>query len=144
MAGIIGGVAGLFIAVSACIGIGLLLIRDENRLRRLAAGRRGEGICTFAREFQRGTVHPHILRSVYDELSILLRYSRGVVPLRGTDRLHEELRMDAEAIEEVLEDAAQRAGRSLDDTSRNPLYGRLRTVADLVHFLGFQPPESAA
>ena len=36
-------------------------------------------------------------------------------------------------------DIAQRAGRSLDDTSRNPYFAKVHTVKDLVLFFNAQP-----
>jgi len=57
-------------------------------------------------------------------------------PVRADDRLVEDLWMDPDDIDlDVFTDAAERTGRSVQDTQNNPLYGRVKTARDLVDFL---------
>jgi len=62
-----------------------------------------------------------------------------------TDNLQSDLRLDADDLDDLVADMAQRARRSLADTSANPLFGKVTTVGDLVEFLQTQPclPNSA-
>jgi hypothetical protein len=56
------------------------------------------------------------------------------------DNMTEDLRVDADDLDmDLVPHIAERAGRSLNDTRRNPLYGKVRTVRDLVAFLEAQP-----
>lgn len=112
---------------------------DRNRLRRLAAIRTGEGICTFARSFERRRVDPWVIRAVHEEL--MPHYSSGDVtaPIRASDRIAEDVRIDPEDLDEMADVIARRAGYSLDGAERNPVYGRVETVGDLVQFFVYQP-----
>jgi hypothetical protein len=54
--------------------------------------------------------------------------------------LEHDLRIDADDLEEVVAvEIAERAGRSLQDTTRNPYFKRVHTVKDLVRFFCAQP-----
>ena len=50
-----------------------------------------------------------------------------------------DLDIDPEDLADVARDAAFRALRSMDDCDKNPLYGKVQTVGDLVTFLEYQP-----
>lgn len=113
--------------------------RSRRELARLAGERAGEGICTFARAFDRRAVDPWIIRAVHDEVAPYYTAGRGVrAPVRATDPLEARIG-DPEEIEEIVVAAAGRAGYSLEQPERNPLYHGLTTVGDLVHFLAHQP-----
>jgi hypothetical protein len=114
---------------------------DRRRLRRIAERRTGESICTFARSFDRRAIDPWVVRAVYEELE---GYFGGALPVRVADRIEEDLRMDWEDVDELLKDAAFRAGRSLEHTESNPFYGQVRNAGDLVLFLMYQPKRGAA
>jgi hypothetical protein len=64
-------------------------------------------------------------------------------PLRAGDDLYDFLRFDSDDIEDVAFVAARRAGRSMDQTEENPLFGIVRTPADMVILLMFQPRVAA-
>lgn len=112
--------------------------RQEKRLAQWVQARSGESICQFARAIGCRKVDTWVVRSVYEELQ---RYysARWVLPLRATDRLEDDLRLDSEDLDDVLVDMAQRAGRDLSCPQANPFYDRVTTVGDLVHFLNAQP-----
>lgn len=109
----------------------------RRRDARLAEERQGESLCTFARSFERRSVDPWILRGVYEGLE-------SGFPLRASDRLLEELRLEAEDLEDEAVAIAERAGRSLAGAAANARFGRLESVRDLVLFLQDQPRERRA
>jgi hypothetical protein len=117
----------------------------RNHLRAMAASRTGESICTFSREVDCRDLDTWIVRAVYEEIQEHLAAGCARFPLRWTDRLKEDLRIDSDALDEELAlDIAQRTGRSLEGTERNPLFGEVKTVRHLVLFFQAQPqlPES--
>lgn len=131
-----------FLVSASFVGLGVLVwvyslinIRDR---RRLAASRRGENICNFARSFDRGT-DTWILRAVYEELCRFLSVDRQPIPVRRADRFEQDLDLDHEDLEELARDIAFRAGRSIEGGEKNPLYGKVKTVADMVGFFEHQP-----
>jgi hypothetical protein len=74
--------------------------RDRrSHLRQLTRERAGESLCTFARSFPRKERDPWILRAVHEELSSNLGIDGKMVPIRPSDRLNEDLRLDSEDLE---------------------------------------------
>ena len=110
---------------------------DSRRNRRIAAEREGESICDFARGFDCRAIDTWIIRAVYEQFS-------GAFPLRPGDRFKEDLRADGEYLYFGAIDIAQRTGRSLDGYERNPMFGKIETLRDLVMFIHHQPLLSAA
>lgn len=117
---------------------GVASVFMDRRMARLRDERPGEGICTFARSFGRD-VDPWIIRAVHQELLLYADLPGGPLPIRATDRLYDVLHIDGEELEDIARDVAQRTGRALDGAERNPLYGRVETVGDLVRFFAYQP-----
>lgn len=152
LAAIVGGVlAGIVfsssfrIILASVIALGVVFhLLEMRRLRRLAAERAGEGLCTFARSFSRPGLDPWVVRATYEELTPWVAVGETWVPLRASDRLDKDLRIDWEDVEDIVKDIALRSGRSLQNPERNPLYGRVRTVGELVQFIVLQPPSGAA
>lgn len=112
---------------------------DKWRQQRLAAQRRSENICTFARSFNCRSTDTWIIRAVFDELSLYVTF-----PIRGSDRFEEDLKLDALDLVEIAQVVAQRTGRPLEQCEQNPLYDKVRTVRDLVDFFRHQPRQPAA
>jgi len=111
----------------------------ETRLRRrLASSRREETICDFARSFESGT-DTWILRAVYEEICRFIAVDRSPIPIRRDDRRAEDLKIDPEDLDDLARDIAFRARRSMESCDQNPLYGKVKTVGDIVAFLGYQP-----
>jgi hypothetical protein len=127
-----------FVLISIYLGS-----RHANRyLRRLAGERTGEDIGTFAHGFDRHAepFDPWVIRATWDALAPYLVFSEGRVPLRPTDRLEEDLRIDLDDIHfDLLHGVATRSGHSLDDCESNPFYGKVTTVGDFVRFITWQP-----
>lgn len=111
---------------------------DRRTRRQLAASRQNEGICQFARSFERHT-DTWVIRSVYEELSRYLTVDRRPIPIRRQDGWEKDLRVDSEDLDEIVNDMAFRARRSMLDCDKNPLYGKVQTVGDFVVFLQHQP-----
>ena len=115
---------------------------QTQHLRRLAADRVGEDIGTFARAFDRRSepFDPWVVRAAWDALQPYVSFRGGGLPLRPTDRLGEDLDIDPDDIDMgLVQEIAERAGRSLENVERNPIYGRVETVGDLVRLLSSQP-----
>lgn len=110
--------------------------RHERWLGTFATSRVGESICGFARDFPRGSVEPVLLRAVYEGVQGQMGDYR--VPIRATS-LTSDLHLDADDIDEVYWDIADTCGYETEDGEQNPYRGRVKTVADLVHFLQYQP-----
>ncbi|WP_420128013.1 hypothetical protein [Longimicrobium sp.] len=110
----------------------------QRRMRRLAAERQGESICTFARALDPRSVDPWIIRAVHDQLQPYARVDGMLVPLRPTDRLYEELGLDDDELDDVARDIAESTGRTLEGAERNPVR-TVFTVGDLVRFFAHQP-----
>jgi hypothetical protein len=60
-------------------------------------------------------------------------------PVRASDSLLADLNIDSDDIEDLLVDIATRSGHSLDEAEKNPFYGKINTVRDLVLFVNAQP-----
>lgn len=117
-----------------------LTAKDTRHMRAWAQRRSGESICTFVREFDCRATDSWVLRAVYEELSRHLRVDGHRFPIRADDRWEEDLHVDSEDLTlGILPDIAHRAGRSLNDTEKNPFYDRVKTVRDLVGFFEHQP-----
>lgn len=135
-------VGGSLLALGSLVAV--LSRREALHLARMAQSREGESICQFARAIDCRRVDTWVVRAVYEELQRSLS-AVVAVPLRVTDHLQRDLGLDADDLDELVADMAQRARRSLADTSANPLFGKVTTVGDLVEFLQAQPrlPASA-
>lgn len=136
--------AGTAVFVLLFCGVFLLARRETRRiaehLRCLAAEREGESICDFARDFDTRQVDTWIVRAVYEQLQYHLTDVSPAFPVRASDRLKEDLLLDDDDLDmDIAQEVEQRAGRSLDDTSANPYFGKVKTVRDLVMFFQFQP-----
>ena len=130
---VVGGFLGVVTVMSR-----FLNYEHRRYLKQVATLRQGQSICEFARYFDRRHVDPWIIRAVYQELGRTLPVRR--FPLHPGDALEDDLRIDPDDLGEVLMPViAERTGRSLAEPDRNPLYGHVTTVADLVHFFEAQP-----
>ena len=109
------------------------------QLRKIATSRPGHTICTFARDFDRSTVDPWVIRAAWDQLQDYLSSKHGPFPVRAGDRLGKDYGLDPDDINDVWEVVSRRTGRSMDATEQNPYYDRVHTVGDLVHFANHQP-----
>jgi hypothetical protein len=129
----------LFIAVALAVAAisCVLNVVENRRQRRVAASRRGESICTFASSFDCRATDRWIVRAVYEELATVVQF-----PIRPADRLEDDLKIDLEDLDEYAVAVAQRSARTLSGCEANPLYGKVKTVRELVEFFVRQPRRS--
>lgn len=112
---------------------------QRDSLCRLAMERRGESICQFARSFDTRAVDTWVIRAVYDTLQQDLHDMHPAFPVRASDLL-QDLLCDPDDLDMHLADElARRSCRSLNNPQANPLYGKIRSVGELVLFLNAQP-----
>jgi hypothetical protein len=130
----------LYIISAISILIWVQTFWERRSRRRLALTRSGESICTFVDSFDCRHTDTWILRAIYEELSRYLAVEGHPIPVRADDQCFEgDLEIDREDLDDLVVDAAARSGRSMDGATRNPYYGKVRTVRDLVGFLEHQP-----
>jgi hypothetical protein len=125
------------------LGFVLLVVveryRGRKRLAALAASRTGESICEFARSFDGHSVDTWVVRAVYEQLQKYLG-PRYQIPIRASDVFDQDLPIDSEDLDmDIASEMAQRTARSMENMEANPFYGKVKTVADLVHFFNAQP-----
>lgn len=117
------------VAVSAYFG--------RRYFKRLEEERKEESICSFARALPAREHDTWVVRAVYEEVSRFVR-----VPIRPSDDLEKDLPMDPHDRDDLAFEIARRAGRSMEDTQKNPLFDRVKTVADIVAFFENQKREA--
>ncbi|MCM5681578.1 hypothetical protein M8A51_18795 [Schlegelella sp. S2-27] len=119
--------------------------REERKLLALAAARKGQTICEFARDFDARAVDTWIIRAVYEQLQAQLEPMHPAFPVRAEDRLKEDLLLDDDDLDvDLVQEVEARTGRSLDGSTDNPYFGNVKTVRDLVLFFQSQPRSSRA
>lgn len=134
--------ARLITATLFCAFAGYTVVMSRQEKRRfnlMAQSREGESICDFARSFDARQTDTWIIRAAYEELQSLLKCYVAAFPVRASDSLLKDLGIDEEDVEDLLNDIAERSGRSLTSTDINPYYGRVESVSDLVLFINAQP-----
>ena len=105
-------------------------IIDSRRMRRVAAERTEDSICTFARSLDCRTLDTQVIRAVYEEFQ---RYYRGSFPIRTADRIDQDLKMDRDDLADIFISVAKRCGRDLQYTASWPKERRVETVADMIY-----------
>lgn len=113
--------------------------RHRRRLARLAESRPDESICTFVRALPIRELDTWVVRATFESLRQHLRGMHDAFPLRPSDLLVHDLRMDPEDLEDLVIEIAGRAGRNLKGAKANPYFDRVVTVEDLINFLCAQP-----
>ena len=135
----------LIVLTGSCL-LAVTVVRNKRRTKKylteLARARAGESICEFSRSFDTRNTDTWVIRAVYEQLQLQLRWIYPDFPVRATDRLIEDLWLDPDDIDlDLLADVASRTRRSIRDTSSNPFRGGVKTVGDLVAFFCAQPSE---
>jgi hypothetical protein len=132
---------GALVATAAVGFVALVMSLLDLRLLRLARTRAGDDIGTFARALDRRAPEfdPWVVRAVWDALSPWTSLRGGQrLPLRPDDVIA-DLGCVGSDVDEVYVQAATRARRSTTTPERNPYFGRVRTVGDMVRFITNQP-----
>ncbi|MDD5271834.1 MAG: hypothetical protein PHU14_03855 [Methylovulum sp.] len=128
----------LLTAIGLSIFVAIERHRSLAKLRALSDSRRGESICNFARQFDRHVVDPWIIRAVYEQLQNYISLEHKI-PVRASDTFDALSINDEDLDMDLVLEISQRTGRSLEHLNRNPYYGKVRTVADLVFCFNAQP-----
>jgi hypothetical protein len=100
--------------------------RTKRHLTELARARAGESICEVSGSFDTRKTDTWVIRAVYEQLQLQLRWICPEFPARATDRLIEDLWLDPDDIDlDLLADVASRTRRSIRDTRSNPFRGEV-------------------
>lgn len=115
--------------------------RRRIRLRALAESRSGESICSFVRNIPIRQVDTLVVRVVVEILQDYMKTAYPGFPLRPSDRLVEDLRIDIEDLfMELGLVIAHRSGRAFrHDPASHTMSGNPRTVEDLIRYWNAQP-----
>lgn len=128
-----------FLAVAFCLQVAVTNRREKRKFAEMCNVRDDESIGTFARSFSTRHVDTWVIRAAHQEIQQLVKSYIPAFPVRASDSLVDDLHFDSDDIDDLLVDVASRSGHSLDETGRNPFYGRVKTVRDLVLFVNAQP-----
>lgn len=110
----------------------------------LLEGRENDSICTFVRHFEFRQIDTWVIRAVYEQLQNYMNNEKEDFPIRATDNVFEDLMIDEEDFEyDLVEEIAQRTGRSLENAESNSYYGKANIVENLVYFFNEQPKKNA-
>ena len=110
----------------------------------LLKDRQKDSICTFSRYFEFRKIDTWVIRAVYEQLQNYLRSENENFPIRPSDDVFIDLKIDDEDFEyDLVEEIAQRTGRSLENAESNPYYGKANVVENLVYFFNEQPRVNA-
>ena len=110
----------------------------ERYFAKLREERKGLSICEFAREFDSRAVDTWVIRAVYEQLQAVLA-TRQNVPIKASDNLFDTLKLDEDDLNlDLVEEIAQRTGRSTENFQSNPYYGKVITARNLVLFFNHQ------
>jgi hypothetical protein len=106
----------------------------------LLKGRDTDSICTFSRYFECRKIDTWVIRAVYEQLQNYLAPEKVAFPIRPQDDVFKDLLIDNEDFEfDIVEEIAERAGRSLENTESNRYNGKASIVENLVYFFNEQP-----
>lgn len=113
----------------------------RRHLRALAEARHGESasICSFVRGLPIRSLDTWVVRATFEQLRTLSEVIWDGMPVRPSDKLHDDLWIDDGDLFEMLEVIALRSGRSSKNYHLNPFYSKVTTVADLINFVCAQP-----
>ena len=113
---------------------------EAKRLSDIAHNRTGESICSFTRALSFRQIDTWIIRATWEELQDYVTHKNlNEFPIRPTDKVEDDFKIDPEEIEDIVERIAQRSRRSLEETDKNPYFGKIETVGDLISFVNNQP-----
>ena len=126
------------VAFILVVGIPISII-ERIRLKRLARKRAGLSICQFARSFNYRRIDTKIIRAVYEGFQDWVGSGIKNFPVVASDDIAKVYRMGDEDLDEFAEELASKTHRRWGEFEINPLYGRVKTVEDLVLLLHFQP-----
>jgi hypothetical protein len=116
-------------------------IIEELNIEKLEKERKGEDIGTFARSLDYRNIDTWIIRAVYEEIQSELGFKEVNIPIRTSDNLEKDLKLDDEDLFYTFNRVMARVGISDKDWERNPYFDKVETVEDMILFLNAQPKE---
>ncbi len=125
------------------IPVVVLLYARRSRLEKihfekLLNNRTKDSICTFSRHFDCRDVDTWVIRAVYEQLQTLVAYKD--FPVLPCDDVFKDLLIDEDDFDfDLVEEIAERTGRSFKNMKENPYYGKAHIVENLVFFFNHQP-----
>ncbi|WP_444908042.1 hypothetical protein ACJJIR_08675 [Microbulbifer sp. SSSA008] len=112
----------------------------KSHFSKLREKRNKDSICTFSRYFDCKSIDTWVIRAVYEQLQNYISSDSIAFPIKPTDNVFKDLLIDDEDFElDIVEEIAQRTGRTLDHAENNPYYGKANVVENLVYFFNEQP-----
>ncbi len=118
--------------------------RRKKHFSTLLENRANDSICSFSRYFKSRKIDTLIIRAVYEQLQNYMSTEKENFPIRPTDSIFVDLKIDDEDFEyDLVEEIAQRTGRSLKNIESNSYYGKVNSVENLVYFFNEQPKTDA-
>ena len=118
--------------------------KQQKKLSDMVKNRKNDSICSFARSFDCRKIDTWVIRAVYEQLQNYMQGDHPNFPIRAKDNIYDELLIDDEDFDlDLVDEIAQRTGRLLNEPEKNPYYGNVNTVADLVYFFNLQPMKNA-
>jgi hypothetical protein len=114
--------------------LAVLTIVHHIWLKRIREERKKESICTFARALPAKSHDTWVVRAVYQEIA-----EQAGAPIRPMDEVAKFWGIHGEDLDDVAVRIADRAGRSMDQAEKNPMRGRVVTIADMISFIEHQP-----
>jgi hypothetical protein len=127
-------ILGTFVVVLTLFGL-----LDARRLRKLAAERQGDSICRFARSLDYRRLDTKVIRGVYEGVQEYFAPVCPAFPVRASDDIDKDYRIDRDDYMDMIMTIADRCGRNIDGWERNPYYYRISTISGLIEFLCAQP-----
>jgi hypothetical protein len=127
--------------IGALLVIGVIYtILDNRRMSRIAGERGALDICSFARSFDYRKIDTKIIREVWNEVQDSLgEYNGKKFPVLADDLFEETYKLDPEDLDDAYWAIADKLGISTDSPEKNPYWGNVKSVSDLVQFLHHQP-----
>ena len=115
--------------------------RTKKKFALLAEERKELGICEFARSFDTKKIDTWVVRAVYEQLQTYVAEIYATeIPIQAEDSLFDLLEIDEEDLDfDLLEEIAQRTGRSLENIENNKYFGKVTEVKGLVYLFNEQP-----
>ena len=114
--------------------------KRNKHFKSLLKDRGNDSICTFSRHFEFRKIDTWVIRAVYEQLQSYMSGEKESFPIRATDDVLKDLMIDHEDFEyDLVEEIAQRTGRTLENAESNPYYGKANIVENLMFFFNEQP-----
>ncbi|WP_027710391.1 hypothetical protein, partial [Zooshikella ganghwensis] len=131
----------ILVVVPLLVTLEIKTSRDRKaHFAKLRKERANESICTFSRYFDCRSIDTWVIRAVYEQLQSYLNSNSNDFPIMPSDDVFEDLLIDDEDFEiDIIEEIAQRTGRSLSHAKENQYYGKAGVVENLVYFFNEQP-----